>query len=136
MSWLGWSLVALVCWGVWPVLNRLALRSLEWPHLLMAIWLTHTAAVTVLLASRVDPRPLVSRDGGLALAAAVTSLVAVTTFFFALRTGPVATVTLLSSLYPAITAVLAIAVLGERPTPTQWIGVGLAILAGVLLTRP
>ncbi len=136
MSWVAWSLLALVCWGAWAVLNKLALRTLEWPHLLVAIWITHTVVVGILLALRVDPRALVSRDGALALAASVTSLVAVTSFFLALRSGPVATVTPLSALYPAVTAVLAVFLLRESPSALQWTGVGLAILAGVLLTRP
>ena len=135
MGWVGWSLVALVCWGAWAVLNKLALRSLDWRHLLVASWLTYTAAVAVLLAARLDPRALVSRDGLLAVAAALTSLVAVTSFYLALRSGPVATVTPLSSLYPAVAVVLAVLVLRESPSPVQWAGVALAIVAGILLTR-
>jgi len=136
MSWLGWSLVALFCWGTWAVLNKLALRTLEWPHLLVTSWLAHTAVVTVLFFSRLDPRPLVSRDGALAGAAALTSLVAVTSFYLALRTGTTTAVTLLSSLYPAVTTVLAVAFLREQPSTFQWAGIVLAVLAGVLLTRP
>ena len=136
MGWVGWSVVALVCWGVWAVLNKLALRSLDWGHLLVASWLIYTGAVVVLLAARVDPRALVSRDGLIAVAAALTSLVAVTSFYLALRSGPVATVTPLSSLYPAVAAVLAVLLLRESPSPVQWAGVALAIVAGILLTRP
>lgn len=136
MGWVGWSLVALICWGAWAVLNKLALRSLDWRHLLVASWLIYTAAVVVLLAARLDPRALVSRDGLLAVAAALTSLVAVTSFYLALRSGPVATVTPLSSLYPAVAVVLAVLLLRESPSPLQWAGVALAIVAGILLTRP
>lgn len=136
MGWVGWSVVALVCWGTWPVLNKLALRTLEWPHLLVASWLVMTVTVLVLLANRVDPRALLSRDGALAIAAAMTSLVAVVSFYFALRSGPAATVTPLSALYPAVTVILAVAVLRESPSALQWAGMGLAIVAGFLLTRP
>jgi bacterial/archaeal transporter family protein len=137
VGWVGWSLVALLAWGAWAVLNKLALRSLEWPHLLVAGWLAHTVAIVLLLgAGRVDPRALASRDGILALGGAVTSLVAVTSFFLALRDGSVATVTPLSSLYPAVTVVLAAVLLREAPSASQWAGVGLAILAGALLSRP
>jgi drug/metabolite transporter (DMT)-like permease len=45
-------------------------------------------------------------------------------------------VTPLSSLYPAVAAVLAVLVLRESPSPVQWAGVALAIVAGILLTRP
>lgn len=136
MGWVAWSLVALVCWGVWAVLNKLALRTLDWAHLIVASWLVSTVAVAGLLATRVDPRALASRDGTLALAAAATSLVAVISFYQAIRSGPVTTVTPLSSLYPAVTAILAVVLLRESPSPLQWAGVGLAIAAGLLLSRP
>jgi transporter family protein len=135
MYWVGWSVVALVCWGAWTVLNKLALRTLDWRHLLLASWIVHTAVVVVLLGSRLDPRALLSRDGLLAVAAALASLVAVTSFYLALRSGPVASVTPLSSLYPAVAAILAVVVLRETPSALQWGGVALAIVAGLLLAR-
>jgi uncharacterized membrane protein len=122
-------------WGVWAVLSKLALRSLGWGHLMIAYWMTLTVAVAVLVATRVDPRALVSRDGAVAVGAGLASLAAVSAFFLALRAGPAATVTSLSSLYPAATAILAMVVLRENPSSVQWTGVALAILAGVLLSR-
>jgi bacterial/archaeal transporter family protein len=112
-----------------------ALRTLTWTHLLVAAWIVNTLAVVV-LAARVDPRALASRDGLFALGAASASLVALSAFFLALRAGPVATVAPLSSLYPALAAVLGALILRESPTVSQWAGVARAILAGVLLTRP
>jgi len=136
VGWAGWSLVALVCWGTWPILNKLALRTLGWPHLLVASWLVYTGVVLALLATRLDPRLLLSRDGALAVVAGLTSLVAVISFYLALRSGPVAAVTTLSALYPAVAALLAAVVLRERPSALHWGGVALAIAAGLLLTRP
>jgi uncharacterized membrane protein len=115
MGWIGWSLVALVGWGVWAVLNKLALRTLDWRHVLVAYWLAYTAALGVLLAARVDPRPLASRDGLFALAGALTGVIAVAAFSLALRSGSVATVAPLSSLYPALAAILALVFLHETP---------------------
>ena len=135
MTWVAWSLIALVCWGAWAVLNKRALRTLDWAHLLMASWLVNTTVVLVLLAMRIDPRALLSRSGAFALAAAGTSLLAVVSFYLALRSGPVATITPLSALYPAVTAILAALLLREQPTPLQWLGVGMAVVAGLLLSR-
>lgn len=136
MSWIAWSLAAVLCWGAWALLNKRALRTLSWEHLLIADWVAYTVALLVLLVVRADPRALVSRDGGIALMAAVSSVVAAGAFYLALRSGPAVTVTPLSSLYPAVTVVLALVFLRENPSLHQWIGVALAILAGVLLTRP
>jgi drug/metabolite transporter (DMT)-like permease len=135
MGWVTWSLAALIGWGAWAVLNKRALRGVGWEHLLIASWLAYTAALLVIFIFRVDPRPLVSRDGAIAVAAAISAVIAEITFFLALRSGPVATVTPLSSLYPAVTVVLAVALLRESPSALQWAGVAVAILAGILLTR-
>ena len=51
----------------------------------------------------------------------------------ALQRGPLGIVSVLSSLYPAVTAMVAMAVLKERLSPTQIAGVGLAMIAVVLL---
>jgi bacterial/archaeal transporter family protein len=135
VNWIAWSLVALLGWAAWALLGKQALRTLTWTHLLVAAWIVNTLAVVV-LAARVDPRALASRDGLFALGAASASLVALSAFFLALRAGPVATVAPLSSLYPALAAVLGALILRESPTVSQWAGVARAILAGVLLTRP
>jgi uncharacterized membrane protein len=135
VTWVGWSLVALLGWAAWALLAKQALRTLAWTHLLVAAWVVNTAAFVVLLAARVDVRALASRDGLYALGAASASLVALSAFFLALRSGSVAMVTPLSSLYPAVAAVLGALVLREAPTPSQWLGVALAIVAGLLLTR-
>ena len=135
MTWIAWTIIAVVCWGVWATLNKLALRSLGWEHLLVASWLVNTVAVAALLATRVDARVLLSRDGAFATTAGATSLVAIVAFYLALRWGPVAAVTALSALYPAVTAVLAAAFLRESPSVLQWVGVAVAILAVFLLAR-
>jgi drug/metabolite transporter (DMT)-like permease len=51
----------------------------------------------------------------------------------ALQRGPLGIVSVLSSLYPAVTAVVAMVVLKERLSRTQVAGVGLAMIAVVLL---
>ncbi len=51
----------------------------------------------------------------------------------ALQRGPLGIVSVLSSLYPAVTAVVAMVVLKERLSRTQLAGVGLAMIAVVLL---
>jgi len=135
MDWIGWAVVTLMGWGVWPILNKLALRSLTWPHLLVASWLANTVLVAAIVATRVNLRVLASADGLLALAAGIISQVAVVAFYLALRSGPVAAVTPVSALYPAMTALLAALVLREQPSALQWLGVGVAVLAVALLAR-
>ena len=51
----------------------------------------------------------------------------------ALQRGPLGIVSVLTSLYPAVTAMIAVAVLRERLSRTQVVGVGLATIAIVML---
>jgi len=53
-------------------------------------------------------------------------------FLFAVRKGQVGPVSAFTALYPALTILLAMLLLGERLELRQWMGVGLAILALLL----
>ena len=52
----------------------------------------------------------------------------------ALQTGSISVIAMLSSLYPAFTVIAAIAILHEKPTIRQTIGITIAVLAGAILT--
>ena len=54
-------------------------------------------------------------------------------FLFAVRRGQVSLVSAFTALYPALTILLAMLLLGERLELRQWLGVGLAILAMLLV---
>lgn len=66
------------------------------------------------------------------LGAGVFDAVANVTMLVALRLGPLAVASVLSSLYPVVIVVLAFVVLRERLRPVQQAGVALALLAVVL----
>ena len=51
----------------------------------------------------------------------------------ALQRGPLGIVSVLTSLYPVVTALAAVAIVGERLTRVQFVGVGLAMIAVLLL---
>jgi drug/metabolite transporter (DMT)-like permease len=51
----------------------------------------------------------------------------------ALQRGPLGIVSVLTSLYPVVTALAAVAIVGERLTRVQFVGVGLAMVAVLLL---
>jgi len=95
------------------------------------------AAAALLLAGafvRSPAYPLVPRDlAGLGLLA-VPTLLGYGLFSASLRNLSPAVASLVASLEPALTALLAVMLLGERMLPAQWIGGGL-ILVGVFLTQ-
>lgn len=53
-------------------------------------------------------------------------------YYFALQRGNATLVVPLTAVYPAVTVILSYVILGERPTPAQWIGL-LLVLIGVFL---
>ena len=54
-------------------------------------------------------------------------------FIVAVSRGPVSLVTAFTALYPAFTIILAMVFLGERLEPRQWVGVGTALIAMLLV---
>lgn len=102
-----------------------------WP---LAMARAVTIPLAFLLHRSLEPRDRPDRTGMRWVAAAglldmgANLLVAV-----ALQRGPIGIVSLLSSLYPVVTALAAVAIVGERLTRTQLAGVVLALLAVVLL---
>jgi drug/metabolite transporter (DMT)-like permease len=102
-----------------------------WP-LVAARIITVPTAFIVALALGVAARPSGER---LRLLAAIGTLdmganVAVT---LALQRGPIGINSVLSSLYPAFTALAAVIVLHERPTTRQGVGIGFALVAVLAL---
>jgi drug/metabolite transporter (DMT)-like permease len=63
---------------------------------------------------------------------AVLGFAATTLYAFATLHGQLAIVSVLGSLYPAVTILLAYRLLGERPDGAQQLGI-LAVLGGVVL---
>jgi transporter family protein len=134
-GWLANSLLALVCWGVWAFLPKIAVRFVSprsaflWE---VAGGLVVGLFVTLTLKERiaVDWRGIVP-----AMLTGVAGYLGVIFFLYALQTGKVSVVAPLSALYPVITIGLGVAFLGERLSPVQLLGAALALVSVVLLSR-
>lgn len=129
-SWLPLSVFALAVWAVQRLLSKVALKDLGTGkfYLLSAVvsLLTYTPYLLLRPPSRVELLPAF----GLACLMAVTF--GVTTE--AIRRGPLGTVSPLTALSPALTALLGIVLLRERLTPAAYAGVVLAPAGIVLLS--
>ena len=104
--------------GLWPLA---AGRAISIPLAFVIAGVTATARFP----SRADLTPVVVA-GNADIAANMSILLA-------LQRGPLGVSTVLTSLYPAFTATIAVFALRERPTALQWIGIALAVVAAVLL---
>lgn len=109
------------------LLSRTSADSGLWP-LFAARAVTLPAAGLVALALR-QARPPRGSDLRLVAVVGVFDMAANVTIALALQRGGLAVNAVLSSLYPAVTALLAIVLLSERPQARQWVGLVAATLA-------
>lgn len=94
-----------------------------------------SSAVIVLgvaIASR-EPLRVGVRSASLPVLVGLGGMIATLLFFFATQSGTLATVAILTSLYPGVTVVLARMILHERFSLTQRAGLGLAAIAVVAI---
>jgi len=127
----GLALVAALAFGLFLVAIRYASR----PDPLWGVLATRTGSVSALLVLGVAFRSRIKvalPDLPPLIAAGTLDVAADVFFAFATTLGLLSVVSILSSLYPVSTVILARIILNERMAPTQLAGIGLA-LAGVLL---
>lgn len=135
MPWID-ALLALVCWGFWAFFPKLASKHL--PDAFSGVFYQHLASLLCVVgygAARGSLAPSFHPKG--ALYAALAGVAATTGMIFYYRAAarsPISTVAVTTALYPVISVGLALAVLGERLTPKQWVGAGLALVAVHLLS--
>jgi transporter family protein len=132
-----WLIFAASCvglWGVWGFIAKLTTARGVHPLALSAISSVTGAILTWVVLYFVQP-PLerAAPNLTLALITGMCGSLGAIAFFFALGHGRASIVVPLSSLYPAITILLSLIFLGERPSVTQGIGIALALIASVLL---
>jgi drug/metabolite transporter (DMT)-like permease len=126
--------------GVVPLIaNRVANAAVMWTVVaLVAARARRRAPATVggAAAGGLPERPgmrLDPRGAGVAAAGGAFDATANLLILVALRLGDLATVSVLTALYPAGTILLAAVVLRERVAPVQWAGLVLATVAAALL---
>jgi len=129
-SWLLPALFALFAWAVQRLLGKVALTTLGTSkfYLLSAAVSLVTYTPYILL----HPPPLPSLPPAFGLACLMAITFGVTTE--AIRRGPLGAVSPITGLSPALTALLAITLLGERLDWTAAIGVAVALLGVLLLS--
>ncbi len=133
--WLFWTLVALVAWGVWGVLSKVIGESLSPAHI-QAISTIGMLPIIAILAGlgRSDHSGNPRLGIALAIAAGVVSCLGNMPFYGLLAGGAkAATVVPLTALYPLVTIVLAVALLGERLNRIQLLGVVISLTAVYML---
>jgi len=127
--WVLLSLFALVVWSVQRVISKIALSNLTTPQFyLLSAAVSLPIYLPVLL---LDPPPPSAVPGAVGLAGLTALTFWVTTE--AIRRGPIGRVSPITGLAPVLTAILALAILGERVGPRRGLGIAVAAAAIVSL---
>jgi bacterial/archaeal transporter family protein len=131
MGWVPYTIVAAAGFGAWAFLGKLALRHATWAQVGLAYALASTILFAAIQFSRTGQN-FAGVNGWTLTGSAVCGAVGLVAFYIALDHGKASVVVPIVSVYPLITAVLALAFLGESVTALQAVGIGCA-LGGVIL---
>ncbi len=133
-SWLGYSLSALLCWGIVGLTQKLTTNRISADSAI--IWCTLGSFLSLpwfLMQAQFSN----TRAGfiALGLGAGFAARLGEWLLFACLRRGAQASVAIpLTATYPLLTLILAVTFLGERLRALQWLGIVLALAASVLMS--
>jgi bacterial/archaeal transporter family protein len=130
MAWLLPTLYYVVAVGALGVTGKLALRTLDWPDLILWTGAGYIVVASFLLATG-HTSLRVSHDTGWAIASGALAISGLIALYLALGHGDAGKVISITAAYPAVTLVLAAAFLSEALTAGRVAGTAL-IIAGVV----
>lgn len=133
-AWMIYSLTALVLYGICGLFQKMATNRVSARASVVTCSAGYVLLLPYLLATSGG---LSSKHSYLFIAALVglTSHLGTWFLFASMESGAKACVVVpLTALYPLLTILLAMLFLAERPTGVQWIGIGLALAAGGLMS--
>ena len=132
-SWVFPATFTFIFWGLWGFIPKITTRYINPTSAVVYEALIGLPVALIIMAImrfqlQTDPRGIVlaSVTGTLGLLGALGYLVAVTR-------GPVSLITGFVALAPALTILLAMVFLGETLAVRQWVGVGMALAAVLLI---
>ncbi len=132
-DWVGYTVVTVLLYGLWGFFPKLAVGRLS-PRTTLFYETFGTALVGLLVLLLPGFRWEADRRGILfAALTGVCGMVGTLFFFEALTRGRASVITVMTALYPIVTLVLALVILREPISLRQWLGMGLALAAMVLL---
>jgi transporter family protein len=133
MLWLAPTVGYIVTVGAIGVVAKVALRYSSWPS--MVIWATaaYMLVSIVLLVSGAATLRL-DRGGAFGFLAGGLAVAALICLYVALQFGPASRIVPISSIYPAITVLLASFFLREHITTIQAAGVCVIVIGAILVT--
>ena len=133
MSWLVYALATVVLWTGWTFLGKVALKTVSPVQATIVYGLASLAVGAAALAFTPRAQPSASPALWLAALSAGLGSLGLLTYYLALERGKASLVAPLVSVYPAIVALLSVALLSERLSTVQVAGIALAVTGVVLV---
>lgn len=130
-----YGMLAMVGWGIWSVLAKLATRAMAPPTAMVISYGTGAFIVLGFVLSQSGELILPRNGVLLAAVAGIFAGIGGVSFYMGLSQGRAAVVTTISALYFGVAALIGIFVLGESIDAWDIGGMGFAILAVIFLTR-
>ena len=133
-GWLAASVGALLVWGVWGFLPKLASRDLD-PRSILIYETLGALVIGLSVLAFVGFKPQVHARGiALSVATGMAGFIGALLFLYAISRGKAAVVVTMTALYPVVVLGLSHFVLDEAITIKQGFGIVLALVALVLLS--
>ncbi|HAG10511.1 MAG TPA: hypothetical protein DCK76_03805 [Desulfotomaculum sp.] len=132
------AFLAMLCWGIGPILAKTGLVSLE-PFSALTIRSVSVAVVLLVTGlltgkmtalSQADLRAVYFMIGEGILAAFLGQIA----YFYALKIGEASVITPIAAAFPIVTLILAVLLLGENLTVQKFVG-SVLIVAGVIIVN-
>lgn len=134
-GWLGWALLSAVFAALTAIFAKVGLKGIDADYATLVRTAVILLAVLAIVTARGEWRSPVALPGRAVLFLVLSGLATGASwvcYFRALQLGEASKVAPVDKLSVALVAVLAVAFLGERPAPRDWLGIGL-VGAGVVL---
>lgn len=134
-GWVFYALLAAVTWGLWGFVDKVVIEKCGWPVLVFGSALSYVVLTPLIIGMYGKTMwPTSGYDWFMVILGAAAACIGMIFFYLALAKGNASKVVPLTAIYPAITVLLSLAFLREKPNIFQIIGIGLAVIAVVFLS--
>jgi len=131
--WMGYTVLTVLTWGLWGVFSKLAANYTKPRQSILFQTVGVLAFALIVLVLEKFHVEWTTPGFTWAALGGFCAFVGFLTFFAALIDGKTSTVVVLSALYPLVTILLSVALLHERLSGKQAVGIVLALIASALL---
>ncbi len=132
-AWVIPATFTILFWGLFGFIPKITTRYISPTSAIVYGSLAGVPVALIIMAImrfQLDTEP---RGVILASITGVTGVLGALGFVVAVTRGPVSLIAAFTALYPALTILLAMTLLGETLVARQWVGVGMALVAGLLI---